>query len=194
MSYLNQEFRHLMDDVQPLSKGQERADVKKNQQAPSEAQLARRQNAEALGDETNFLSDDFVELIGAHDPMEYRRDGIQIGVLEKLRHGGYPPEARLHLIKMPLHECRREIFRFIRDAYQHELRSLLLVHGRGREDDSRANVLRSYVAKWLVQFDEVQAYSSAPAQQGGLGATLVMLRKSERARAANRERQQKRRG
>lgn len=194
MSYLDQEFRHLMNDVRPLPRDKQRADIAKPQQLPSEAQLARRQNAEALDSESNFLSDDFVELIGAHDPIEYRRDGIQTGVLEKLRHGGYPPEARLHLIKLPISECRHEIFRFIREGYQHELRSLLVVHGRGREDDSRANILRSYVAKWLAQFDEVQAYVSAPAHQGGLGATLVMLRKSERARAANRERQQKRRG
>ena len=78
------------------------------------------------------------------------------------------------------------------EAYQK--RVALVGRFGGMNQREAANVLRSYVAKWLVQFDEVQAYSSAPAQQGGLGATLVMLRKSERARAANRERQQKRRG
>ena len=55
-------------------------------------------------------------------------------------------------------------------------------------------MVRSYVAKWLMQFDEVQAYTSAQPAHGGIGATYVMLRKSERARARNRERQQKRRG
>lgn len=62
------------------------------------------------------------------------------------------------------------------------------------EIDSPANVLRSYIAKWLIQFDEVQAYISAQPSDGGLGATWVMLRKSDRAKANNRERQQKRRG
>ena len=71
---------------------------------------------------------------------------------------------------------------------------MLIVHGRGQQIDSPANVLRSYLAKWLIQFEEVQAYVSAQQVDGGLGATWVMLRKSERARAENRERQQKRRG
>ncbi len=83
---------------------------------------------------------------------------------------------------------------FIHEAYAHDLRSVLIVHGRGHEVDSAANVLRSYLAKWLAQFDEVQAYVSAQPADGGLGATWVMLRKSARAKAENRERQQKRRG
>ncbi|QJQ96630.1 MULTISPECIES: DNA endonuclease SmrA [Halomonadaceae] len=188
-------FRTLVGDVEPVSRGRGRADTgASRRRMPSEAQLARRERAQAMAGEDNFLSDDFVDLIGAHDPIEYRHDGIQTGVLERLRHGGYPPEARLHLLKRPLHECRRELFAFIREAHQHELRSLLIVHGRGRETESPANVLRSYLAKWLCQFEEVQAYSSAQPAHGGLGATYVMLRKSERARARNRERQQKRRG
>lgn len=186
-------FSQLVGDVKPLARGRGKADIRPNRQAPSDAQLARRESATQANGDDNFLSDDFVELIGPHDPIEYRHDGIQIGVLERLRHGGYPPEARLHLLKRPLTECRRELFSFIREAYQNELRSLLVVHGRGREIDSPPNVLRSYIAKWLCQFDEVQAYASAQSAHGGIGATYVMLRKSERSRASNRERHQKRR-
>lgn len=194
MNMMDREFRRQMGDVLPLAKGKDRADVSRRPKGPNEAQQARRLAAQQAEDQGNFLSDDFVEVVGSHDPLEYRRDGIQLGVVERLRHGGYPPEAHLHLQRRPLTECRRELFGFIRDAHAHGLRSLMIVHGRGREDDSPANVLRSYLAKWLAQFEEVQAYASAPASQGGLGVTLIMLKKSERARANNRERQQKRRG
>ena len=194
MNMMDREFRRQMGDVRPLAKGKDRAQVSQGPKGPTEAQMARRDAAQKAAEGGNFLSDDFVELAGCHDPLEYRRDGIQLGVVERLRHGGYPPEAYLHLQRRPLADCRRELFGFIRDAHAQGLRSLMVVHGRGREDDSPANVLRSYLAKWLGQFEEVQAYASAPAPQGGLGATLVMLRKSERARANNRERQQKRRG
>lgn len=195
MSQNEVDFEQLMGDVTPLSRGRNKADLSRQRSgAPSEAQLARRENALASDSEENFLSDDFVDLVGPFDPIEYRRDGIQTGVVDRLRQGGYAPEARLHLMKRPLAECRRALFPFIREAYEHELRSLLIVHGRGREIDSPANVLRSYLAKWLAQFDEIQAYVSAQPMHGGLGATYVMLRKSERARARNRERQQKRRG
>ncbi|GED22495.1 DNA endonuclease SmrA [Halomonas halmophila] len=188
------DFRALMDDVQPLRSGTDRADPGRPRTDPSEAQLARRQNAEAE-DETRWgLSNDFVDLVPPFDPLEWRRDGIQRGVVERLRHGGYPAQASLHLLRRPLEECRRALPVFVREARESDLRSVLIVHGRGREIDSAANVLRSYLAKWLSALEEVQAYTSATQGDGGIGATWVMLRKSERARAANRERQQKRRG
>ncbi|WP_251978116.1 DNA endonuclease SmrA [Salinicola avicenniae] len=190
-----QAFRQALgNDVRPLKSGG-KATVNRQRQTPSDAQLARRESAQRAGeDERDFLSDEFVDLVGAHDPIEYRRDGIQIGVLERLRQGGYEAEARLHIMRLPVIDCRREVFRFLREAYEHDLRSVMIVHGRSAEDDGKANVVRSYLFHWLMQIEPVQAFSSAPTQQGGLGATYVMLRKSERARARNRERQQKRRG
>lgn len=189
------DFRNLMgDEVRPLSKGRDKAKLDSAPASPSEAQLARRASAEAMPEASNFLTDEFVDLVPAFDPLEYRRDGIQTGVLERLRQGGYAPEARLHLLKQPITACRRELFSFIQDALTHDLRCLLVVHGRGRALDSHANVVRSYVAKWLMQFEQVQAYVSAQPAHGGIGATYVMLRKTDRARARNRERQQKRRG
>jgi DNA-nicking Smr family endonuclease len=191
----NLDFGSLMgNDVEPLSKGRDKADVTATPRSPSEAQLARRARAEEETETGNFLSDEFVDLLPEHDPIEFRRNGIQTGVLDRLRQGGYAPEARLHLLKQPVRTCRSELFSFIQDAIAHDLRCLLVVHGRGKAVDSHANIVRSYVAKWLMQFEEVQAYASAQPAHGGIGATYVMLRKSARARARNREIQQKRRG
>ncbi|MDN7132391.1 DNA endonuclease SmrA [Halomonas sp. MC140] len=187
------DFRALVGDVKPLP-ASNRADPTAHRQCPSDAQLARREWAEEERGSRNFLSDDFVDLLPPFDPIEYRREGIQQGVVDKLKHGGYSVQSQLHLLRRPLSECRRLLFPFIQEAYAHDLRSVLIVHGRGREIDSPANVLRSYLAKWLGQFEEVQAYVSAQPSEGGLGATWVMLRKSDRAKANNRERQQKRRG
>ena len=187
------DFKALIGDVQPLGRTN-LADTGKKRSQATEAQRARREAAQAVLDERNFLSDDFVDLLPTHDPVEFLREGVQQAVVDKLRQGGYPVQAQLHLIRRPLAESRRLLFPFIQDAYSHDLRSVMIVHGRGREMDSPANVLRSYLAKWLQQFEEVQAYTSAQSSDGGLGATWVMLRKSERAKAHNRERQQKRRG
>lgn len=188
------DFQALMGDVRPLSRGANRADPGQSRRGPSEAQLARRESAADEMAGHGFLSDDFVDLVPPFDPLAFRRDGIQQGVVDRLRHGGYADQARLHLLRRPLEECRRALPPFIHEAFAHDLRSVLIVHGRGQAIDSPANVLRSYLAKWLPQFPEVQAFVSAQPADGGLGATWVMLRKSERARAANRERQQKRRG
>lgn len=186
-------FEAMIGDVTPL-KRDNRANPGKKPPASTEAWQARRNAAEEGTGERNFLSDDFVDLLPPIDPMAFRRDGIQQGVADKLKHGGYPVQAQLHLLRRPLAECRRMLFAFMEDAWAHDLRSVLIVHGRGREIDSPANVLRSYLAKWLAQFEQVQAYVSAQPSDGGLGATWVMLRKSARAKTNNRERQQKRRG
>ncbi|GAA3908845.1 DNA endonuclease SmrA [Halomonas cibimaris] len=187
------DFAAMVGEVTPL-KRDNRADPGKAPPDSADAGQARRDAAEQDVSERNFLSDDFVELLAPNDPMAYRQNGIQQGVADRLRHGGYPAQAQLHLLRLPLTECRRQLFAFIEEAGSSDLRAVLIVHGRGREIDSPANVLRSYIAKWLPQFDRVQAYASAQPADGGLGATWVMLRKSPRARANNRERQQKRRG
>ncbi|MCM2130650.1 DNA endonuclease SmrA [Larsenimonas rhizosphaerae] len=160
---------------------------------PTEAQLARRESAQRAEQTSNFLSDEFVELLPANDPVEYRRDGIQTGVIDKLRQGRYHVDARINITRRSLEECRREVFAFIREAFDHELRTLLIIHGRGRDDASHANIVRSYVVKWLQQFEEVQAFASAQTHQGGVGATTVALRKSPRASHRNRELHQRRR-
>lgn len=161
------DFRALIGDVKPLPPSN-RADPGQQRKRPSEAQLAQREWAEEESGARNFLSDDFVDLLPPFDPMEYRREGIQQGVVDKLRHGGYSVQSQLHLLRRPLSECRRLLFQFIQEAYAHDLRSVMIVHGRGREIDSPANVLRSYLAKWLGQFEEVQAYVSAQPSEGGL--------------------------
>lgn len=188
------DFEAMIGDVTPLKRDNRADPGKKPADSTDDTWQARRAAAEEDTGERNFLSDDFVDLLPPIDPMAFRRDGIQQGVADKLKHGGYPLQAQLHLLRRPLAECRRMLFAFMEDAYAHDLRSVLIIHGRGREIDSPANVLRSYLAKWLVQFEQVQAYVSAQPSDGGLGATWVMLRKSARAKTNNRERQQKRRG
>jgi DNA-nicking Smr family endonuclease len=125
-------------------------------------------------------------------PLEYKAEGIQQGVLDKLRQGRYAPQASLNLLKRPIETCRQELFRFIIQAEKDSLRSLLIVHGRGREDESHSNIVCSYVAKWLMQFEQVQAFCRALPHEGGEEVCYVALRKSAEAKADNFERHAKR--
>lgn len=186
-------FEREMSGVQPIKK-QQRSLTPAQSSSPTEAQLKRREHAAREGEEDNFLSDEFVELIAHDHPLEFRRDGIQTGLMHKLSQGRYAIESQLNLLRRPLSECRQAVFTFIRDAEHHQLRSLLIVHGRSKRDEGGPNVLRSYLAKWLVQFEQVQAFCSAHPRHGSLGATYVVLRKSARARRENRERHLGRRG
>jgi DNA-nicking Smr family endonuclease len=84
------------------------------------------------------------------------------------------------------------LFSFIRQAERDGLRNLVIVHGKGREEQSHPNVVRSYLARWLTEFDSVQAFCVALPHHGGSGACYVALRKSDEARLDNRERHAKR--
>ncbi|EWG98875.1 Smr/MutS family protein, partial [Halomonas sp. BC04] len=112
----DQDFRAMMSDVRPLPAASNRANPGRRRQHPTEAQLARRESAQAETGEDSFLSDDFVELLPPFDPVEYRRVGIQQGVVDRLRQGGYPAQSRLLLLRRPLGECRRVLPAFIHEA------------------------------------------------------------------------------
>lgn len=61
------------------------------------------------------------------------------------------------------------MFSFIQQAMADGLRNVLIIHGKGRDDKSHANIVRSYVARWLTEFDDVQAYCTALPHHGGSG-------------------------
>ena len=140
----------------------------------------------------NFLSTGFLDIVPLSEPLEFRREGLQHGVTDKLRSGKYPQLASLNLIRQPVETCRQMLFSFILQAQQDGLRNVLVIHGKGRDDNSHANIVRSYVARWLTEFDDVQAYCTALPHHGGSGACYVALRKTAQAKQENWERHAKR--
>jgi hypothetical protein len=73
----------------------------------------------------------------------------QQGVIDKLRSGKYSRQASLNLLHQPAERCRQMLFAFIRQAGRDGLRNLVIIHGKGREQNSHPNVVRSYLARWL---------------------------------------------
>ena len=80
----------------------------------------------------------------------------------------------------------------LHQAQQDSLRNVLIIHGKAKEDGSHANIIRSYLARWLTEFEDVQAFSAALPHHGGSGACYVSLRKSAAAKQENWERHAKR--
>lgn len=177
-------FAEEMAGVKPLQKPARVALKKAAVDAPSFA--ARREAAQAKPGVKNFLADNDVPLLDPYYMVDFRREGVQHGVYRKLKQARYEAEARLDLHKMSVARARQQVFEFIRDAMSMDLRSLIIVHGRGNH--SGVALLKSHVAHWLPQIDEVQAFCSAQPQHGGAGAVYVLLRKSERKKQENRDR------
>lgn len=177
-------FLDAMEDVQPLKRC---ADVhwqpSRNTRTPPRIDLLQQEN---------FLTTDFLEVVPLAMPLEFRREGLQSGVLDKLRLGKYSQQASLNLLKQPVEQCRQMLFSFLHQARQDNLRNLLIIHGKGREDKSHANIVRSYLARWLPEFEDVQAFCQALPHHGGSGACYIALRKSAQAKQDNWERHAKR--
>lgn len=104
----------------------------------------------------------------------------------------YDRQASLNLLRQPAERCRQMLYSFISQARRDGLRNLIIIHGKGREQNSHPNVVRSYLARWLTEFEEVQAFCVALPHHGGSGACYVSLRKSDEAKQENWERHAKR--
>lgn len=181
---VQQMFAQEMAGVKPLQSAA-RVNLKKNS-ADASSLAARREAAQAKGRPSNFLADNDVPLLDPYYMAEFRREGVQHGVYRKLKQARYEAEARLDLHKMSVASARQQVFEFIREAMAMDLRSLIIVHGRGNH--SGVALLKSHVAHWLPQMEEVQAFCNAQPQHGGAGAVYVLLRKSERKKQQNRDR------
>ncbi|PJG57971.1 DNA endonuclease SmrA [Aeromonas cavernicola] len=184
-------FLDEVADVRPIR--HDRIPLTGAKLAPTEAQLARRHAASAEWQTADHLTMEPITLCDPHDLVGFKRDGVQEGVYKKLRLGKYPLQASLDLHQKTLNEARQAVVHFIRDCEQQDLRCLLIRHGKGERSTPRA-LLKSYVSAWLPHLPAVMAMHSAEPRHGGSGALYVLLRKSERNKAENRERQQKRLG
>lgn len=181
-------FLREMRGVVPLKK-KHKANLKTADKADPET-LATRRNAaqEQTLQDKNFLTDEFVDLLGPFDPVEYKKDGVQEGVYKRLKQGRYPVDAALNLHKKPVELCRKEVFSFIEDCYKLDIRVALISFGKGTAPDTLPCVVKSYLARWLPEFPQVIAVHSAHKSHGGTSALYVLLKKSERQKAINRDR------
>ncbi|HEY7774875.1 MAG TPA: DNA endonuclease SmrA [Marinagarivorans sp.] len=180
----------LGGDVTPIA-SEPRVDLHKktvDDNTLKERRLAAQQEVEKPDDP---LSGDPVEMVEPLSLISYMRPGVQHGVYRNVRMGKYKIDARLDLHKLNVERARQLVYQFIKDCVANDVRMALITHGKG-EGRGQPALLKSCVAHWLPQMDEVLAFHSAQKQHGSYGATYVLLRKSDAKKLSNRERHQKR--
>lgn len=110
------------------------------------------------------------------DNLAWRRDGVQHAVLRKLRRGHYRCQAELDLHGMTVATARQMLGRFLHNAVARDQRCVRIVHGKGLRSGNRGPALKARIGGWLRKHDQVVAFCSAPAHDGGTGAVYVLLR------------------
>lgn len=182
-------FSQTMNDVKPMTQDKV---INKHNSLEQQKKLKRLNAIKAESQDDNTLTTEFVEPIDPYDYLSFKRDGVQEGVYRKLRLGKYPIDAQLNLHRLTLSEARIEVFQFIKDCYQHNVRTLLIIHGIGQHSKPYPALLKSHINHWLPTLNTVLAMHTAQKHHGGYGATYVLIRKSADKKRENRERHSKR--
>lgn len=183
-------FGAEMLDVKPLQTSNKAKLTKSN--SPDASLQERRLAATVLANEDdNYLSSEFTLALTANDIIDFKRPGMQHGVLKKFRLGYYTIEATLGLHQMQVDLARKEVFEFIKECAGYGLRTVLITHGKGTRSVDKVAVLKSCIAQWLPQIPNVLAVHSAQPHHGGSGSVYIMLKKSAKDKLANRERNAK---
>src|SRR6185369_6735614 len=152
------QFELAVGKVEPL-RAPARADLRPAPPAPHPRQKEldeQRALAEAMSDEVDVES-----LLLTDDGLGFRRPGISLDVLGRLRKGQWAIQDQLDLHGLRRDEAREALVAFIRNADQRGLRCLRVVHGKGHGSPGREPVLKSKVQRWLAQRQEVIAFAQA---------------------------------
>lgn len=126
----------------------------------------------------DLAPDPHAALERANPHMDRRR-------FDKLRRGRLDPEARIDLHGMTSERAHAALTSFILDAYAKDRRLVLVITGKGRQDDGamqhrRHGILRHSLPHWLAGSAlGARILQVAPAHQrhGGAGAFYVYLRR-----------------
>lgn len=115
------------------------------------------------------------EELDTGEELYYCREGIQRGVLRKLRRGQYRVSALLDLHGMNVATARNAMVGFLREAKRDHMTCVRIIHGKGKRSRHKGPVLKTKVNHWLRQRDDVLAFCSARPVDGGTGAVYVLL-------------------
>ncbi len=183
-------FKQMLgDDVEPIV-SQKRVAVSKGRDDGVDKETRRKsaENQETVSEDP--LSSEPVALVDPLDIIAFKRPGVQNGVYKNLRLGKYSLDARLDLHRMTVERARQAVYRFVTDCVAHDVRAALVTHGKGEGRETPA-MLKSCVAHWLPELDEVLAFHTAQKQHGSYGATYVLFKKSDNKKLENKERNRK---
>lgn len=170
-----QSFWDEVADVRPLS-SEERFEEVKEKPSPKPRHSHFASDADESSDD--FLLSDPEHLSDAvvDDVIFFARSGIQQKVQKKLRRGELPIEEELDLHGYTVKEAKIAIQDFLYECKRQHIRYIRIIHGKGYRSDQKIPVLKTHVAYWLPQINDVLAFSSAQSKDGGTGAIYVILK------------------
>jgi DNA-nicking Smr family endonuclease len=164
-------FREAVRGVRPLGS---RAPVPGPPKVRPRARFTRADRAAVL--QESLVGDSADPALAGGEELIFHRPQVQLGVLRRLRRGEYRVQREIDLHGLTVAEAKRALRQFLIDALEHEVRCVRIIHGKGLRSKNREPVLKTKVANWLIQRDEVLAFCQARQVDGGGGAVMVLLK------------------
>ena len=115
------------------------------------------------------------EVADTGDEISFRRDGVQDGVMRKLKRGEYRVEAVCDLHGLRVEEAKAALREFLAESLALRLRCVRIIHGKGKGSGPKGPVIKTAVNMILRKTGPVLAFTSARRVDGGTGAINVLL-------------------
>jgi DNA-nicking Smr family endonuclease len=172
-------FREQMRAVKPLN---EKTKQVSRPTSPPVEKIPKTVTSSVVGKKTvskkeYYLSDFISETVLSNTILSHCDPGIPAKRFRALKNGLIPWEARLDLHGLMTEAAREALSHFIQTEANKNKRCLLIIHGKGGHQGAPP-VIKNLVNRWLPQFDEVLAFHSAQAKDGGHGAVYVLLKRN----------------
>lgn len=178
-------FMQAMAGVKPLKDNNVTSDASRASRSslgkPDATTLSKRAAAE--GSETAALGTGLSDMQALLNPvsgdayLSYKVATLQTKVFNQLKQGKLRWYDAVDIHGCTIEEAREAMTTLLTQAKQNGETVVKIVHGKGSEA-----ILKTCVNGWLRQLPEVLAFCSAPAQDGGNGAVLVLLKKNKPAK------------
>ena len=153
----------------------ERPNVRKKPDAKTLAKRASAEGAFEVNDSELSDTQAILNPVASQATLSYRIATLQHKVFEDLKAGNLRWYEDVDLHGCTVEDARSAVLQIIQIAKDENQTVIKIVHGKGPDA-----VLKTYVNGWLRQHRDVLAFVSAPENQGGTGAVLVLLKRAEK--------------
>ena len=168
-------FREEVKDVKPLKVKSKLIDtaIKKPKPRPIARQFIQDEKKALI----DSLSDEYVSNgFELDEDSSYLRNGHSPDIIKRLKRGYWTIQGSIDLHGMISKEAKDYIVDYIQECKKKKIRCIRIIHGKGYGSKNKEPVLKKKVRSWLMQKDEVIAYSEAPRHDGGSGVVIVLLK------------------
>ncbi|MGI9309547.1 MAG: Smr/MutS family protein [Gammaproteobacteria bacterium] len=161
-------FRNTVGEVRPLNS-------RKRHRAETTAKTKPGGKNDATTHRESVPPDNSDLVSSPGDQLSFQRAGVTRQTMRQLRRGRIDRQGEIDLHGMTLAEAQSALNIFGEECIRERCTCVRIVHGKGLGSGPAGPVLKPNVDRWLRQWDQVLAFCSAPANDGGTGALYVLL-------------------